>query len=48
LKIDVIAYSNLQWYAVGDWNLAMMASDKIADFLDVGLGATFKQPFIDR
>ena len=41
LKIDVIAYSNLQWYAVGDWNLAMMASDKIADFLDVGLGATF-------
>jgi hypothetical protein len=40
LKIDVIAYSNLQWYAVGDWNLALMASDKIADFFDFGLGIT--------
>ncbi|MGB7569163.1 MAG: hypothetical protein WBM07_14985 [Chitinivibrionales bacterium] len=41
LKIDVIAYSNLQWYAVGDWNLAIIASDKVADFIDVGLGMTF-------
>jgi hypothetical protein len=41
LKIDVIAYSNLQWYAVGDWNLAFIASDKVADFFDVGLGITF-------
>ena len=40
LKIDVIAYSNLQWYAVGDWNLAFVASDRVADFIDVGLGVT--------
>ena len=40
LKIDAIMYSNLQWYAVGDLNLALIASDKIADFFDIGLGAT--------
>jgi hypothetical protein len=40
LKIDAIAFSNLQWYAVGDLNLALIASDKIADFIDIGLGAT--------
>jgi hypothetical protein len=40
LKIDAIVYSNLQWYAVGDLNLALIASDKIADFIDIGLGAT--------
>jgi hypothetical protein len=41
LKIDVIMYSNLQWYAVGDWNLAVIASDKVADFIDIGLGITY-------
>ena len=40
LKIEGILYSNLQWYAVGDWNLAFIASDNVADFIDVGLGIT--------
>jgi hypothetical protein len=40
IKLDGLFYSNLQWYAVGDWNLALIASDKIANFFDVGLGLT--------
>jgi hypothetical protein len=41
LKVDGILYSNLQWYALGDWNAAILASEKIAECIEFGLGATF-------
>ena len=40
LKADALFYTNLQWYAVGDWNLAGIASYKAADIVEVGLGLT--------
>ena len=39
-KIDALFYSNLQWYALGDWNAAAIASENIAGFVNVGLGVT--------
>lgn len=41
LKIDGILYSNLQWYALGDWNAAIIASEKLAGCVEFGLGASF-------
>ena len=38
LKIDALMYFNLQWHAVGDWNMAVIASESVADFFDIGLG----------
>jgi hypothetical protein len=40
-KLDEIVYTNLQWYAVGDWNEAIIASDKVFDFFEFGLGVSF-------
>jgi hypothetical protein len=40
LKIDAILSSNLQWYAVGDWNLAILASEKIGGFIELGAGVS--------
>jgi len=40
LKVDGLFYSNLQWYALGDWNLAVIASYNATDFIDLGLGLT--------
>ena len=40
LKIDAILSSNLQWYAVGDWNLAVLASEKIGGFIELGAGVS--------
>jgi hypothetical protein len=41
LKVDGILYSNLQWYALGDWNAAIIMSEKLAGCVELGLGATF-------
>ena len=41
LKIDGILYSNLQWYALGDWNAAVIVSERLAGCVEFGLGATF-------
>lgn len=41
LKVDGMLYSNLQWYALGDWNAAIIASEKLAGCVEFGLGATF-------
>jgi hypothetical protein len=41
LTIDAILNSNLQWYAVNDWNLTGIASYKIANMIDIGIGASF-------
>jgi hypothetical protein len=40
LKVDAVFYTNLQWYAIGDWNLAAIVSYKVADWADVGLGGS--------
>jgi len=40
LKIDAVLFTNTQWFAVGDWSLAAIASYTIADFIDVGLGGS--------
>ena len=39
LKVDGILYSNLQWYALKDWNAAIIVSEKFAGFIELGLGA---------
>lgn len=41
LKVDGMLYSNLQWYALGDWNAAILASEKFAGCVEFGLGAAF-------
>ncbi|MBN1307660.1 MAG: hypothetical protein JXA18_07080 [Chitinispirillaceae bacterium] len=41
LSVDALLYFNLQWYAVGDGNLAIMLSDRMAGFFEFGLGITF-------
>jgi len=45
LKIDAILYTNLQWYALGDWNAAIIASEKIAGCVELGIGASFNSIF---
>ena len=45
LKVDAIFYTNIQWYALGDWNLAAIASYTIADFIDVSLGGSLNSLF---
>jgi hypothetical protein len=41
LKVDGLLYSNLQWYALGDWNAAIIASEKFVECVEFGLGAAF-------
>ena len=41
LKFDAILYSNLQWYALRDWNAAFLASENLRGVFEIGLGAAF-------
>jgi hypothetical protein len=38
LTIEGILYSNVQWYAVGDWNLAAIANYNISNIVEIGIG----------
>jgi hypothetical protein len=41
LRVDGLVYSNLQWYAIGDWNAAIIVSEKVGGCAEFGLGASF-------
>jgi hypothetical protein len=40
VTIDGLLYSNQQWYAVGDWNLAAVVTYKPCDGVDLGAGGS--------
>ena len=38
LTLDALFFTNLQWYAVGDWNCAGIVAYKAFDIIDISIG----------